>query len=306
MNPVILIGRESKSGGSFDSDTERNSIVKAKSLIQTTYYGSMNNATEGSACLGNLNDAVTAHEMASINSANMKAEKFGFGAPKMNANVITNQPSKSVENAAFDRGLYRDYTTKGPRVEFFVWPVLYLHVGGPLLAKGIAQGTKWGIKTDASSMWSWRILVPEANVSVTNVNIRVAEERSTGDIGARLSAVGNIEARLLDASSSDIETRLTLTNAPFNVESRGSEAVMSKGEIEDRLRDATSSAETMDSQVPDAHCPMEDSVSRISEARVGDNEDDVEQTNDLCGTIKTQASDSDEQPVDNEDMSTNF
>ncbi|KAH3806498.1 hypothetical protein DPMN_134818 [Dreissena polymorpha] len=303
MNAVILIGRKSKSGGSFASDTERNSIVKAKSLIQTTYYGSMNNATEGSACLGNLNDAVAANEMASINSANMKAEKFGFGAPKMNANVITKQPSKSMENAAFDRGLYRDYTTKGPRVEFFVWPVLYLHVVGPLLAKGIAQGTNWVIKTDASSMWSWRTLVPEANVSVKNVNIRVAEEVSTGDIGAKLSAVGNIEARLLETCSGDIETRIPLTNAPFNVESRGPEPDMSNGEIEDILRDATSSAEPMDSRVPDADCPMKDSVSRKSEARVGDNEDDVEKTNDLCGTIKTRAS---EQQADNEDMSTNF
>ncbi|KAH3830286.1 hypothetical protein DPMN_103526 [Dreissena polymorpha] len=43
--------------------------------------------------------------------------------------------------AKFDTTLFKDYTTRGPYVEFLVWPALYLHKDGPLLSKGVAQGT---------------------------------------------------------------------------------------------------------------------------------------------------------------------
>lgn len=34
---------------------------------------------------------------------------------------------------------YKNYTAKGKRVGFLVWPALFLHKGGPLLCKGIVQ-----------------------------------------------------------------------------------------------------------------------------------------------------------------------
>ena len=39
----------------------------------------------------------------------------------------------------FDRDVYRVYTRSGNRVAFSVWPALYLHKDGPLLAKGVVQ-----------------------------------------------------------------------------------------------------------------------------------------------------------------------
>ncbi|KAK3593598.1 hypothetical protein CHS0354_018694 [Potamilus streckersoni] len=42
----------------------------------------------------------------------------------------------------FDSSKYREYTKKGPYEEFVVWPVLYLYRGGPMLSKGVAQGSK--------------------------------------------------------------------------------------------------------------------------------------------------------------------
>jgi hypothetical protein len=40
----------------------------------------------------------------------------------------------------FDTNTFKDYTKRGPFVEFVVWPALLLHESGPLLAKGVAQG----------------------------------------------------------------------------------------------------------------------------------------------------------------------
>ncbi|XP_071127873.1 uncharacterized protein [Mytilus edulis] len=39
----------------------------------------------------------------------------------------------------FDKQSYREYTRSGTVVEYLVWPVLYLHKGGPILSKGVVQ-----------------------------------------------------------------------------------------------------------------------------------------------------------------------
>ncbi|XP_053399189.1 uncharacterized protein LOC123556872 [Mercenaria mercenaria] len=41
----------------------------------------------------------------------------------------------------FDTNTFKDYTKRGKYVEYVVWPAMYLHEGGALLAKGIAQGS---------------------------------------------------------------------------------------------------------------------------------------------------------------------
>ncbi|KAH3785861.1 hypothetical protein DPMN_163956 [Dreissena polymorpha] len=40
----------------------------------------------------------------------------------------------------FNPELYRSYTKSGPLVDFPVWPTMFLHEGGPVLYKGVAQG----------------------------------------------------------------------------------------------------------------------------------------------------------------------
>jgi hypothetical protein len=37
--------------------------------------------------------------------------------------------------------IYKPYIQSGPYIQFVVWPCLLLHKDGPLLAKGVAQGT---------------------------------------------------------------------------------------------------------------------------------------------------------------------
>ncbi|KAL3878451.1 hypothetical protein ACJMK2_030801 [Sinanodonta woodiana] len=49
--------------------------------------------------------------------------------------------SKSPDDK-FDSIKHREYTKKGPYEDFVVWPALYLHKGGPMLSKGVAQGKK--------------------------------------------------------------------------------------------------------------------------------------------------------------------
>ncbi|KAK3607104.1 hypothetical protein CHS0354_026311 [Potamilus streckersoni] len=40
----------------------------------------------------------------------------------------------------FDAEKFRAYTKTGKKIDYVVWPALFLHEGGPILSKGIAQG----------------------------------------------------------------------------------------------------------------------------------------------------------------------
>ena len=44
------------------------------------------------------------------------------------------------QRTLFDRNLFKDFTRKGHFIDFIVWPIMYLHEGGPILSKGVAQG----------------------------------------------------------------------------------------------------------------------------------------------------------------------
>ncbi|XP_061164346.1 cingulin-like [Saccostrea echinata] len=49
----------------------------------------------------------------------------------------------------FDKDVLKSYTKCGNTVAFMVWPVLYLHKDGPLLSKGVAQGTNRVISNES-------------------------------------------------------------------------------------------------------------------------------------------------------------
>lgn len=54
-------------------------------------------------------------------------------------------------NSAFDSNKMRSYTKAGKLVHFVVWPTFFLHKDGPLLAKGVVQGSKSEIDEEESS-----------------------------------------------------------------------------------------------------------------------------------------------------------
>ncbi|XP_053400467.1 myb-like protein X [Mercenaria mercenaria] len=47
-----------------------------------------------------------------------------------------------TENIVFDTNKFKPYTKSGKYIDYIVWPAVYLHEGGPLLCKGVAQGRK--------------------------------------------------------------------------------------------------------------------------------------------------------------------
>jgi hypothetical protein len=42
-------------------------------------------------------------------------------------------------DSTIDTNILRSYTRAGNKVDFVVWPVLYLHKDGPVLNKGVVQ-----------------------------------------------------------------------------------------------------------------------------------------------------------------------
>uniref|UniRef100_K1PU25 Mitochondria-eating protein C-terminal domain-containing protein n=1 Tax=Magallana gigas TaxID=29159 RepID=K1PU25_MAGGI len=54
-------------------------------------------------------------------------------------------------NSAFDSNKMRSYTKAGKFVHFVVWPTFFLHKDGPLLAKGVVQGSKSEVAEEESS-----------------------------------------------------------------------------------------------------------------------------------------------------------
>lgn len=66
------------------------------------------------------------------------------------ANLTSRKETEKLDHTAF-----KDYTKTGRYVDFVVWPALYLHEGGPLLCKGVAQGTNQTQQTSQNQDWKW-------------------------------------------------------------------------------------------------------------------------------------------------------
>lgn len=61
-----------------------------------------------------------------------------------------------TQRSPFEKETFKEYTTRGKFLDFIVWPALYLHKGGPLLAKGIAEGSKEEWNEPGNTNWAWR------------------------------------------------------------------------------------------------------------------------------------------------------
>ncbi|KAK3100434.1 hypothetical protein FSP39_019923, partial [Pinctada imbricata] len=77
-----------------------------------------------------------------INSAlsryTAKCLQFCWYAALQDPPVFIGQQKAEVD-VCYDPNIFREFTKKGQIVDFFVWPILYLHEGGALLAKGVVQ-----------------------------------------------------------------------------------------------------------------------------------------------------------------------
>ncbi|WAQ98141.1 hypothetical protein MAR_022514 [Mya arenaria] len=82
------------------------------------------------------------------------------GNTQVPSNVDGNGSNQNItpdlkERRAFNKELFKEYTMRGKYVEFFVWPVMYLHEDGPVLTKGIAQGAEVKMVSDNDHRWEW-------------------------------------------------------------------------------------------------------------------------------------------------------
>ncbi|XP_060582837.1 myosin heavy chain, muscle-like [Ruditapes philippinarum] len=75
----------------------------------------------------------------------LEIKDFTFECLEMCWLMLVNDPPVAfapllAKGTHFNSDLYKPYTTNGSHVEYVVWPALLLHKGGPILAKGVAQG----------------------------------------------------------------------------------------------------------------------------------------------------------------------
>ncbi|WAQ99171.1 hypothetical protein MAR_023544 [Mya arenaria] len=66
--------------------------------------------------------------------------------------VIIECPNRGKAEMKFNRDEFKEYTKRGPFLAYYVWPLIRLHAGGPLLGKGVAQGAD---EPDSPAVWKW-------------------------------------------------------------------------------------------------------------------------------------------------------
>ncbi|KAL3879688.1 hypothetical protein ACJMK2_031975 [Sinanodonta woodiana] len=49
--------------------------------------------------------------------------------------------NKTATKMHFDKDKFMSYTMSGNYIDYVVWPAVYLYKDGPLMKKGVAQGT---------------------------------------------------------------------------------------------------------------------------------------------------------------------
>ncbi|XP_060562949.1 uncharacterized protein LOC132722457 [Ruditapes philippinarum] len=98
--------------------------------------------------LDNLRNMFTSYLRQSADQTVTKAleiEEFTFECLELCWFMMVNDPPVAfapllAKGTHFNSDLYKPYTSSGTHVEYVVWPALLLHEGGPILAKGVAQG----------------------------------------------------------------------------------------------------------------------------------------------------------------------
>lgn len=66
----------------------------------------------------------------------------------------------------FDTDRYKTYTKTGTYVDFIVWPTLYLHKGGDILMKGVAQGASDKQRPDYENVSEYYRQTPDGKIKI--------------------------------------------------------------------------------------------------------------------------------------------
>ena len=61
----------------------------------------------------------------------------------MHENPVFIKFIKQSDMTEFDNDMFKPFEHAGKHLSYVLWPPLYLHEGGSLLSKGIAEGMPW-------------------------------------------------------------------------------------------------------------------------------------------------------------------
>ncbi|XP_052795242.1 myb-like protein X isoform X2 [Mya arenaria] len=89
------------------------------------------------------------------NSPSSGCENDNDDSSKICGRELRNEVTVAATRGEFEKDKYKEYTTRGKYTEFHVWPIMYLHKGGPMLGKGIAQGVKDSKAEPSDKPWAW-------------------------------------------------------------------------------------------------------------------------------------------------------
>ena len=75
-------------------------------------------------------------------SADLVYCKYVEGCTKIMWHTQIQSPPIYLDFEATNKDWFKKFTSPGQNIDYIVWPVVFLHENGPLLAKGIAQFSK--------------------------------------------------------------------------------------------------------------------------------------------------------------------
>ncbi|XP_052219018.1 uncharacterized protein LOC127836421 [Dreissena polymorpha] len=92
---------------------------------------------------------------------NRDGEEQNDKKTQQDEDIFVNEDTRKQETtcsmrAPFNKDHFKEYTKRGPYMEYVVWPVMYLHQGGPMLGKGVAQGTSEAVARGEEEQWTWK------------------------------------------------------------------------------------------------------------------------------------------------------
>ncbi|KAL3879571.1 hypothetical protein ACJMK2_031864 [Sinanodonta woodiana] len=122
----------------------------------------------------------------------------------------------------FNKNHFMEYTEKGHKVSYIVWPVLYLYKNGPLMRKGVAQGE--GKHIEYSNVAATEDGSPKPNAFVEN-NSQIST--GTSQIVVHCNGADHVETECSEKNEHSLEskqTRVSRNNSEdISVQEQGSE-----------------------------------------------------------------------------------
>lgn len=136
-------------GTALETETDTRQQEEKKYLQSTSGEGQekevfSNAAEENTVTVSNSSDFGVATEGQTIISGvhpNTDAVSDSYELTVRRQEMVASDDKRQNKNWRFEKSKFKDYTKRGMYIDFVVWPVMLLHKDGPVLCRGVAQGT---------------------------------------------------------------------------------------------------------------------------------------------------------------------